>query len=121
MTSVSYNEYDEDDGEDVAFDFVWYVSVLVDLTYVAPASVGSGIGKLIKDELIDVAVRVGDLGVRRQVVELMARVIGDEGMLEGIVGENGDVKPAGEEGEKEGGGESDVMGAAAWICGEYCS
>jgi len=98
---------------DADFDYGWCISVLVDLTYVSPAQIG--IGAVIRDQLLDVAVRVTDPGVRQRAVSLMARLVDDENMLEAAV--NGDNKSVE---EREGGGEEEVLWAAAWICGEFC-
>lgn len=84
------------DTYDNITDFEWYLSVLVDLAYVARVDVG----EQIKEQLLEVAGRVK--GIRRMAVGLMARVLSDEGFVEG------------DESCKE------VLGAAAWICGEYC-
>jgi AP-3 complex subunit delta-1 len=80
-------------------DFHWYLSVLVDLTYVA----GANVGVEIRDQLVDVVGRVR--GVRRRAVELMVTLLSDESL----------VLNAREEGSC-----AEVLWAAAWICGEYC-
>lgn len=98
---------------DADFDYGWYISVLVDLTYVSPAQIG--IGTAIRDQLLDVAIRVTDPDLRQRTVTLMARLLGDENVLEMAV--NDDDKGAE---ELEGGGEEEVLWAAAWICGEFC-
>jgi hypothetical protein len=98
---------------DADFDYGWYISVLVDLTYVSPAQIG--IGAAIRDQLLDVAIRVADPGVRQRAVTLMTRLLSDENMLEVAV--SGDDKGAE---ERNGGGEEEVLWAAAWICGEFC-
>ncbi|KAI0783126.1 Adaptor protein complex AP-3 delta subunit [Abortiporus biennis] len=90
----SYNTY-----ENVA-DFEWYLSVLVDLAYVAAVNVGSEI----RDQLVDVTTRVR--GVRRFAVSLMVKILCDDTFL----------LHAGDEGSC-----AEVLWAAAWICGEYCS
>lgn len=100
--------------DSVDFDFAWYISVLVDLSYVTPASIG--IGALIRDQLLDVAVRVSNGGVRARTVELMTRLLGDDDMLRHVASCDSERDAV----EKEGGGEADVLWAAAWICGEYC-
>lgn len=118
QTTSRFNyDYDENEAE---FDFGWYTSVLVDLTYVAPASVDTGVGSAIRDQLLDVAMRVSDPSVRKRSVELMARLLGDEGMLDGIV-RTDDTENGSERGVSNGGGEEEVLWAAAWICGEFCS
>lgn len=98
---------------DADFDYNWYISVLVDLAYVSPAHIG--IGSAIRDQLLDVAVRVTDPGVRQRAVSLMIRLLNDENVLEMAV--NDDNKSAE---ERKGGGEEEVLWAAAWICGEFC-
>ncbi|TFY81023.1 hypothetical protein EWM64_g2988 [Hericium alpestre] len=80
-------------------DFQWYLSVLVDLAYVASVNVGAEI----RDQLVDIVGRVR--GVRRWGLELMVRLLSDETFLLG---------------SKEDGSCVDVLWAAAWICGEYC-
>ncbi|KAF8323788.1 Adaptor protein complex AP-3 delta subunit [Clavulina sp. PMI_390] len=108
----------DDDGDSGAFDFAWYISVLVDLTYVAPASVDTGIGHLIRDQLLEVAMHVTDGTVRRRTVELMAKLVGDDGMLDGITQESERSTLTFDTGSN---GEEEVLWAAAWICGEFCS
>ncbi|KAI5998114.1 adaptin N terminal region-domain-containing protein [Pisolithus albus] len=81
-------------------DFEWYLSVLVDLTYVS----GVDIGAQIRDQLVDVVGRVR--AVRPYAVKLMVKLLSDETLL----------VHAGEPGSC-----SEVLWAAAWICGEYCS
>ncbi|KAI0094397.1 Ap3d1 protein [Irpex rosettiformis] len=81
-------------------DFEWYLSVLVDLAYIANVDVG----EQIRDQLVDVAARVR--GVRGYAVQLMTKLLSDDSFL----------LNAG-----EGGSCSEVLWAAAWICGEYCS
>ncbi|CCL98144.1 uncharacterized protein FIBRA_00138 [Fibroporia radiculosa] len=80
-------------------DFEWYLSVLVDLAYVAGADVGSQIC----DQLVDIAGRVR--AARRYAVQLMVKVLTDDSFL-GNVSEEGNC--------------AEVLWAAAWICGEYC-
>lgn len=87
------------DTYDNITDFQWYLSVLVDLAYVASVDVGAQI----RDQLVDVVGRVR--GVRRWAVELMMRLLSDETFL----------LNAHEEGSC-----SEVLWAAAWICGENC-
>ncbi|TFK56535.1 Adaptor protein complex AP-3 delta subunit [Heliocybe sulcata] len=81
-------------------DFEWYLSVLVDLVYVASVDVGAAI----RDQLMDVVARVR--GARRYAVQLMAKVLADKTLLQDPKGE--DSCP-------------DALSAAAWIAGEYCS
>ena len=85
-------------------DFEWYLSVLIDLAYVSRAAVGS----IIKDQLIDLTVRVKQL--RKYAVQLCLRILSDETF---ITGSNSD-------GESEGSGCQEVLSASAFICGEYC-
>ncbi|KAI6133633.1 adaptin N terminal region-domain-containing protein [Pisolithus thermaeus] len=81
-------------------DFEWYLSVLVDLTYVSDVDIGAQI----RDQLVDVVGRVR--AVRACAVKLMVKLLSDETLL----------VHAGEPGSC-----SEVLWAAAWICGEYCS
>ncbi|KAG6888235.1 hypothetical protein C0992_009227 [Termitomyces sp. T32_za158] len=80
-------------------NFEWYISVLVDLAHVANVNVGAEI----RDQLVDVVGRVK--AVRRYAVKLMYQLISDNTML----------RNAHEEGTC-----SEVLWAAAWVCGEYC-
>lgn len=80
-------------------DFEWYVSVLVDLAYVARANVGAEI----REQLVDITGRVR--GVRRYAVQVMVKLLSDESYLHNA---------------SEDGGCPEVLWAAAWICGEYC-
>ncbi|KAH0591305.1 AP-3 complex subunit delta-1 [Termitomyces sp. J132] len=80
-------------------NFEWYISVLVDLAHVANVNVGAEIC----NQIVDVVGRVK--GVRRYAVRLMYQLISDETML----------RNAHEEGSC-----SEVLWAAAWVCGEYC-
>ena len=80
-------------------DFEWYLSVLVDLAYVANVNVGARI----RDQLVDVVGRVR--AARRYAVKLMVKVLGDDTFPERY-GEDGSC--------------AEVLWAAAWICGEYC-
>lgn len=84
-------------------NFEWYISVLVDLAHVANVPVG----KLIRDQLVDIAGRVR--GARRYVVKLMYGLLVDETLLRNASDE-----------DVEGNSCSEVLWAAAWICGEYC-
>ncbi|PCH34264.1 Adaptor protein complex AP-3 delta subunit [Wolfiporia cocos MD-104 SS10] len=87
------------DTYDNVLDFEWYLSVLVDLAYVAAVDVGA----LIRDQLVDITGRVR--GARRYAVQLMVRVLSDDTFLANA---------------PEPGGCAEVLWAAAWICGEYC-
>ncbi|KIJ07920.1 hypothetical protein PAXINDRAFT_139610 [Paxillus involutus ATCC 200175] len=93
MTMCSSSTYDN------ITDFEWYLSVLVDLAYVSNVDVGAQI----RDQLVDVAGRVR--AARAYAVKLMVKVLSDETF----------VLNAGEPGSC-----SEVLWAAAWICGEYC-
>ncbi|RDB29294.1 AP-3 complex subunit delta-1 [Hypsizygus marmoreus] len=79
-------------------NFEWYISVLVDLAHVANVDVGTEI----RDQLVDVVGRVR--GVRRYAVKLMYTLLSDDTMLRNA---------------HEDGSCSEVLWAAAWICGEY--
>ncbi|EPQ60168.1 Adaptor protein complex AP-3 delta subunit [Gloeophyllum trabeum ATCC 11539] len=81
-------------------DFEWYLSVLIDLAYVASVNIGAEI----RDQLIDVVARVK--GARRYAVRLMAKVLADSTFLIN----------AGEDCSC-----SEILWAAAWVAGEYCS
>jgi AP-3 complex subunit delta-1 len=78
-------------------DFQWYLSVLLDLTYVASVNVG----EQIKDQLVDIVARVK--AVKRWAVELMTRLLRDDTFLAN---------------SQEEGSCAEVLWAAAWICGE---
>lgn len=80
-------------------NFEWYISVLVDLAHVANVNVGVEI----RDQLVDVVGRVRT--VRQYAVKLMYTLLSDETMLRNAQDE---------------GSCSEVLYAAAWICGEYC-
>ena len=82
-------------------DFEWYLSVLVDLAYVSNVA---SIGHDINSQLLDVVVRVRD--VRKFAIGLMLRLLNDEILLENC---------------RDPTSCSEVLWAAAWICGEYCS
>ena len=79
-------------------NFDWYISVLVDLTYVANVNIGADV----RDQLVDVAARVR--GARRYAVQLMYSLLVDESLVRGAHDEGSCVE---------------VLWAAAWICGEY--
>jgi AP-3 complex subunit delta-1 len=93
MTMCSQNTYDN------VADFEWYLSVLVDLAYVSNVDIGTQI----RDQLVDVVGRVR--AARSYAVKLMVKVLSDDTFL----------LHAGEQGSC-----SEVLWAAAWICGEYC-
>lgn len=84
-------------------DFEWYISVLIDLAYVARVPVGP----LIRDQMIDIVARVDQ--VRRYALQVSMRVLGDETFA----------NASGKSGDEEGSGCQEVLWAAAWICGEY--
>ncbi|KAK0217615.1 adaptin N terminal region-domain-containing protein [Armillaria nabsnona] len=94
LTMCSQDTYDN------VTNFEWYLSVLVDLAHIANVDVGSQI----QDQLVDVVGRVR--AARRYAVKLMYTLLIDDTML----------RNAQEEGSC-----SEVLWAAAWICGEYCS
>lgn len=80
-------------------NFEWYLSVLVDLAHIANVD----IGKAIRDQLVDIVGRVKS--ARRYAVKLMYSLLSDDFMLLNAQDE---------------GSCSEVLWAAAWICGEYC-
>ncbi|KAK7040144.1 AP-3 complex subunit delta [Paramarasmius palmivorus] len=80
-------------------NFEWYLSVLVDLAHVANVDVGAQI----RDQLVDVVGRVK--AARRYAVKLMHTLLNDDIILRNAQDE---------------GSCSEVLWAAAWICGEYC-
>lgn len=84
---------------DNVVDFEWYLSVLVDLAYISNVD----IGEQIRDQLVDIAGRVR--AARAYAVKLMVKILSDETLL----------LNAGEPG-----GCSEILWAAAWICGEFC-
>lgn len=84
---------------DNVLDFEWYLSVLVDLAYISNVDIGGQI----RDQLVDVVGRVR--AARAYAVKLMVKVLSDETFL----------LNAGEPGSC-----SEVLWAAAWICGEFC-
>ncbi|KAF8899233.1 Ap3d1 protein [Infundibulicybe gibba] len=81
-------------------NFEWYLSVLVDLAHVANAPVGPEI----RDQLVDVVGRVR--AARRYAVKLMHTLLNEDAILRNAQDEEAC---------------SEVLWAAAWICGEYCS
>ncbi|KAF9532121.1 Ap3d1 protein [Crepidotus variabilis] len=85
--------------ENVA-NFEWYISVLVDLAHVANVDIGVEI----RDQLVEIVGRVR--GVRPFAVKLMSSLLADDTMLRNA---------------NEPGSCSEVLWAAAWICGEHCS
>lgn len=87
-------------------DFEWYFAVLVDLAYVSPIP-----GPELKDSLIDVAVRVK--AIRPYAVKLCSRLLGDDVYVNNATSHDNGT------GKNEKTGPSEVLSAAAWICGEY--
>ncbi|KAI5481703.1 AP-3 complex subunit delta-1 [Pseudohyphozyma bogoriensis] len=89
-------------------NFEWYLDILVELSYLSltlphdPSSSETSLGIKLKNQFIDVAARVK--AIRPSAVRRMATLLGDETFME-----NGDAADVAE-----------VLGAAAWICGEYC-
>lgn len=81
-------------------DFEWYVSVLIDLT----GTVGSKQGALVREQLLDVCVRVEV--VRPFACSLMLKVLRDTNLMSDSATE---------------GGMCEVLTAAAWVVGEYFS
>lgn len=73
--------------------------MLVDLAHVANVDVGAEI----RDQLVDIVGRVR--GVRRYAVQLMYTFLSDDAIIGNAA---------------EGGSCSEVLWAAAWICGEHC-
>lgn len=80
-------------------DFEWYISVLVDLAYVARVNIGAEI----REQLVDITGRVR--AARRYAVQVMVKLLSDDSFLHNASDE---------------GGCHEVLWAAAWICGEYC-
>jgi AP-3 complex subunit delta len=80
-------------------DFEWYLSVLVDLTYVARVNVG----RQICAQVVDVVARVRQ--ARRYAVGLAVKLLSDNTLLSS---------------GHEDGSCIEVLWAAAWIAGEYC-
>ncbi|KAL0061526.1 AP-3 complex subunit delta [Marasmius tenuissimus] len=87
------------DTYDNVTNFEWYLSVLVDLAHVANVNVGAEI----RDQLVDVVGRVR--AARRYAVKLMHTLLNDDAILRNAQDE---------------GSCSEVLWAAAWICGEFC-
>jgi len=80
-------------------NFEWYVAVLVDLARIAKVDVGKEIG----DELLNVTVRVKS--VRQFSVRVLKDLLRDYEVMIG--------------GAEKAQGQAEVLGAAAWIIGEY--
>ncbi|GAA6027914.1 hypothetical protein JCM8097_001779 [Rhodosporidiobolus ruineniae] len=95
-------------------NFAWLIDTLVELTHIvqtlqpdpspsSPSSAAStSVGAKLRDQLIDVTARVR--AIRPYAAKKMAALVQDEDFME-----SGD-----------GCGATEVLGAAAWICGEYC-
>ena len=91
-------------------NFEWYIDKLAELSYISlllsqdPAApvTSTSLGTSMRDQLVDVSARVK--AIRPYAVRKMAQLLEDEDFLEN--GEGADV--------------AEVLGAAAWICGEYC-
>ncbi|CAG8496630.1 6148_t:CDS:10 [Ambispora leptoticha] len=81
-------------------NFEWYVAVLVDLTFVA----GVKVGDLLTAQIMDVAVRVKS--VRNYCVKAMQKLLSNSTLLENCTLSDSN---------------SEVLYAAAWVAGEYCS
>ncbi|KZS93329.1 ARM repeat-containing protein, partial [Sistotremastrum niveocremeum HHB9708] len=81
-------------------DFEWYLSVLVDLAYIASVRIGA----LIRDQIIEVTLRAKS--TRPYCVKLMSKLIGDDTLALSSTDEDSC---------------SEVLWAAGWICGEYAS
>ncbi|PFH49682.1 hypothetical protein AMATHDRAFT_147133 [Amanita thiersii Skay4041] len=88
------------DMYDNVTNFEWYLSVLVDLAHVANVNIGAEI----RDQLVDIVGRVR--AARPYAVQVMYTLITDDKLL----------LNAGEDGSC-----SEILWAAAWICGEYCN
>lgn len=78
-----------------------YISLLIARDLSNPL-VGVSLGVKLRDQFVDVTARVK--AIRPYAARKMAELLEDENFLE-----NGD-----------GAEVSEVLGAAAWICGEYC-
>ncbi|KAI7867159.1 adaptin N terminal region-domain-containing protein [Spinellus fusiger] len=81
-------------------NFEWYINVLVGITY----SSGVNVGEALTSQLMDVSVRVKS--VRSFSVKQMYRLLSDKEFLDTAKKRDSNVE---------------VLSAAAWICGEYCS
>lgn len=89
----------KDNYTHIGNNFEWYVAVLIDLARIAKVDVGKEIG----EELLNVTVRVKS--VRSFSVHVLKDLLRD---YEVIIG-----------GAEKAQGQVDVLGAAAWIIGEY--
>lgn len=93
LDMCSHNTYEH------VTNFEWYISVLVDLAHVSNVPVGPQL----RDQLVDVTSRVR--AARRYAVRVMHTLLTDDDLLRNAH----DPKSC-----------SEVLFAAAWICGEYC-
>lgn len=93
LDMCSHNTYEH------VTNFEWYISVLVDLAHVSNVP----IGPQLRDQLVDVTSRVR--AARRYAVRVMHTLLTDDALLRNAH----DPKSC-----------SEVLFAAAWICGEYC-
>lgn len=89
----------KDNYTHIGHNFEWYVAVLVDLTRIAKVDVGKEIGQ----ELLNVTVRVKS--VRHFSVKVLKDLLRDYEIMTG--------------GAEKAQGQAAVLGAAAWIIGEY--
>lgn len=80
-------------------NFEWYLSVLVDLAHVSDVNIGAEI----RDQLVDIAGRVR--AARPYAVKLMSSLLVDDNLIRNA---------------NDAGSCSEVLWAAAWICGEHC-
>lgn len=89
-------------------NFVWYLSVLIDLAYISRVDAG----REIRAQIVEIVGRVRD--VRPSAVELLGKVLRDGTFLESAA--NGWEGVQAEGGERSWG---EVLAAAAWVCGEH--
>jgi AP-3 complex subunit delta len=89
-----------DNYANIGNNFEWYVAVLVDLARIAKVDVGAELG----EELLNVTVRVKS--VRGFSVRTLRDLLRDFEVMAG--------------GTDKAQGQAGVLGAAAWILGEYC-
>src|SRR2546423_2053926 len=89
----------KDNYTHIGNNFEWYVAVLVDLARIAKVDMGKEIG----DELLNVTVRVKS--VRQFSVRVLKDLLRDYEVMIG--------------GAEKAQGQAEVLGAAAWIIGEY--
>lgn len=89
-------------------NFVWYLSVLIDLAYISRVDVG----REIRAQIVEIAGRVRD--VRPSAVDLLGKILQDGRFLESAA--NGWQGVYVEGGEKTWG---EIVAGAAWVCGEH--